>query len=68
MPLSKKRDKERKRLARLGNRVVQPDAPLPYVVHPNIYNDLKEHYPGVEKQFVTSVELDAEGNPMPEYD
>ena len=42
MPLSHKRDRERKRLLRLENKKVQPKVVVP--------------------------ELDADGNPIPEYD
>lgn len=66
MPLSKARDRKRKRLARLENKNVQP-VPL--------YNPLN-HKIGDRvliqrgKRMVETVipELDADGNPIPDYE
>lgn len=62
MPLSKARDKARKRLSRLEMRAVQPAVPL--------YNTAK-HQPGdavrVNGKVVTIPLLDADGQVIPEY-
>lgn len=69
MPLSKTRNKERMRLIRLHAK--KQDG----VVQPELYNPLN-HRPGDKvlvkrgKRLIETVipELDADGNPMPDYD
>lgn len=68
MPLSKARDRERKRLSRLESKKVQPKIAGLEIkgnkiigVQPRIYTDYKK----VEPKIYT--EYDADGNPIPEW-
>ena len=66
MPLSKKRDRERKRIARLESAVVQPNIPLynPYTHRPGDTVRIQQRKREVT---VTIPELDADGQPIPEF-
>lgn len=88
MPLSKKRDKERKRLIRLENQKIQPKIDIPgleldgggeirletELVQPKLYNPMKHRHGdrvmvqrGKQLVEVVIPELDADGQPIPDY-
>ncbi len=66
MPLSKQRDRDRKRQSRLENENVQPNIPL---YNPSIHKagDTVRVLRGKREVVTLIPELDADGRPMPEY-
>ncbi len=57
--------REYMRKLRLRGKMLDPPVrPLPFVVHPRIYKDLRHIAPGMEEECVPDYKLDADGNPI----